>query len=60
MKHKKSIIVFCAHPDDEVIGPGGALLKFAKEGIDTYVVIFSGGEKSHSYYDKKKTSQTPS
>lgn len=53
-KQKRAVIVFCAHPDDEVIGPGGTLLKYAKEGIETHVVIFSGGEKSHAHYDTKK------
>jgi LmbE family N-acetylglucosaminyl deacetylase len=51
-KKKRSIIVFCAHPDDEVIGPGGMLLKYAKEGIQTVVVICSGGDKSHPHYKK--------
>ena len=53
-KEKRKVIVFCAHPDDEVIGPGGTLLKYAKEGIETHVVIFSGGEKSHAHYHKDK------
>lgn len=50
----RRVVVFCAHPDDEVIGPGGTLLKYAKEGIETHVVIFSGGEMSNSLYDKEK------
>jgi LmbE family N-acetylglucosaminyl deacetylase len=54
MTKRRSIIVFCAHPDDEVIGPGGTLLKYNKENIDTYVVIFSGGEMSNSLYERKK------
>jgi LmbE family N-acetylglucosaminyl deacetylase len=51
---KRNILIFCAHPDDEVIGPGGTILNYAKKGINTYVVIFSGGEKSHVWYDEKK------
>lgn len=51
---QKSIIVFCAHPDDEVIGPGGTLKKYAKQGIKTIVVIISGGEKSNALYKKEK------
>lgn len=53
-RKKRSIIVFCAHPDDEVIGPGGTLLKYANDGIDCYVVIFSGGEMSNTLYEKEK------
>lgn len=51
---KRRILIFCAHPDDEVIGPGGTILNYAKQGIETYVVIFSGGEKSNIWYDEKK------
>lgn len=50
----KSVIVFCAHPDDEVIGPGGTLLKYAKQGIKTIVVVLSGGEKSNALYKKNR------
>lgn len=54
MKKKRAVMVFCAHPDDEVIGPGGTLKKYAEQGIDTYVVIFSGGEMSNKLYKKNK------
>jgi len=53
-KKQRCVIVFCAHPDDEVIGPGGMLLKYAKEGIKTVVVICSGGDKSHPHYKKNQ------
>jgi LmbE family N-acetylglucosaminyl deacetylase len=53
-KKQRSVIVFCAHPDDEVIGPGGMLLRYAKEGIKTIVVICSGGDKSHPHYKKSQ------
>ncbi len=51
--NSKTVIVFCAHPDDEVIGPGGTLKKYSKEGIKTIVVILSGGEMSNALYKKK-------
>lgn len=51
---KRRIMIFCAHPDDEVIGPGGTVLHYAKKGIDSYIVIFSGGEKSNALYDEQK------
>lgn len=51
---KRNILIFCAHPDDEVIGPGGTILHYAKKGINSHVVIFSGGEKSNVWYDEKK------
>jgi N-acetyl-1-D-myo-inositol-2-amino-2-deoxy-alpha-D-glucopyranoside deacetylase len=34
-----------AHPDDEVIGTGGTLLRYAEEGIRTAVVTCTGGER---------------
>lgn len=52
---KESIIVFCAHNDDHLIGAGGALAKYAKQGKDISVVIFSYGEGSHFWLKKKVT-----
>src|SRR5262245_2679336 len=34
-----------AHPDDESLGTGGALAKYAAEGIETYVLTATRGEK---------------
>jgi LmbE family N-acetylglucosaminyl deacetylase len=33
-----------AHPDDESMGTGGMLAKYAAEGVETYVVCATGGE----------------
>lgn len=46
MKNKENIVVFCAHADDEIFGPGATLAKYAKEGKNIYTYIFSHGEKS--------------
>ncbi|WP_449462361.1 PIG-L family deacetylase [Tardisphaera miroshnichenkoae] len=40
------VLVFVAHPDDEVIGCGGAIKKAVKEGGRVKVVIFNPGGKS--------------
>lgn len=45
----EKILFFCAHNDDQVIGAGGTIAKYAKEGKEVYTVIFSYGEKSHPY-----------
>jgi LmbE family N-acetylglucosaminyl deacetylase len=34
-----------AHPDDESLGTGGAIAKYAREGIATYVVTATRGER---------------
>ena len=45
----EKILVFCAHPDDQVFGPGGTLIKYAKEGKDIMIVLFTKGEGSHPW-----------
>ena len=34
-----------AHPDDESLGLGGALAKYAAEGVETYLVTATRGER---------------
>lgn len=53
-----TIMVLCAHSDDEIIGPGGTLAKYKKEGKDIVVVIFSYGEKSHPHLIEEVVSKT--
>jgi len=38
---KENILVFCAHSDDQVLGPGGTIAKYAKEGLNVHTFIFS-------------------
>lgn len=52
---KETIMVFCAHPDDEVIGVGGTIAKYARQGKQVIAVIFSYGESSHPWMQKKFT-----
>jgi len=39
-----TILVFCAHSDDQIVGAGGSLAKYVKDGEKVIVVIFSYGE----------------
>jgi len=48
----ETIILFCAHSDDEVLGAGGTIARFAKEGKRIINIIFSYGEKSHPWLKK--------
>lgn len=42
------ILIFCAHPDDEVIGMGGTIRKFADAGAQIRLVHFSAGNEGYS------------
>ncbi|MBS3122352.1 PIG-L family deacetylase [Candidatus Woesearchaeota archaeon] len=60
---KETILCFCAHNDDQVIGAGGTLAKYAKEGKEVYTYIFSYGEGSHPHLNprviiKKRVSES--
>jgi LmbE family N-acetylglucosaminyl deacetylase len=52
-KKKETSVIFCAHPDDEILGVGGTIAQYAKEGKRTIAVIFSKGEKSHPWMQEK-------
>lgn len=41
-----SIMIICAHSDDQIFGPGGTIAKYAKEGKNIYTIIFSYGHIS--------------
>ncbi len=49
-KRKETILALCAHNDDQVLGAGGTLAKYAKEGKNIRTIIFSFGEQSHPHF----------
>lgn len=49
----KTVLVFCAHPDDEVFGLGGTIAKYSEEGKRIVVCVFSYGEKSQPWMKEK-------
>ena len=53
-----SVLNFCAHNDDQVIGAGGTLAKYAQEGKKVITVIFSYGEKSHPWMKRHEIAKT--
>jgi LmbE family N-acetylglucosaminyl deacetylase len=51
---KDIVIIFCAHNDDNIIGVGGTAALYSSKGVDVISVIFSYGEKSHPWLQKKE------
>ena len=52
--HAKKILVIAPHPDDEMLGAGGTLIKAIKQGIHVKVVyITSGKENQHLILEKE-------
>jgi len=47
-----NILVFSAHPDDEILGCAGTVAKYVKEGKNVVSVIFCYGELSHPWMKK--------
>jgi LmbE family N-acetylglucosaminyl deacetylase len=45
MPEQLRLMCVLAHPDDESLGTGGALAKYAAEGIETYLVTATRGER---------------
>src|SRR5689334_11448255 len=45
MSDKLRLMCILAHPDDESLGMGGTLAKYAEEGIETYLVTATRGER---------------
>ena len=54
-KSRESILVVCAHSDDQLIGAGGTIAKYAREGKKVHTIIFSFGEKSHPWLQRRVT-----
>ena len=45
MPEQLRLMCVLAHPDDEALGFGGTLAKYAAEGIETYLVTATRGER---------------
>lgn len=52
-----NVLVFSAHPDDEVIGVGGTIAKHVEQGDTVNVVIIAEGKSSR--YDNYKKPEIP-
>lgn len=47
--HKMLVII--AHPDDESFGPGGTIAKYAKQGVEVYLLCATRGESGQLHPD---------
>jgi LmbE family N-acetylglucosaminyl deacetylase len=57
-KKPKKVLVICAHSDDQIIGAGATLAKFAAEGQEVITLILSKGEFSHPIQKGRYTMKT--
>lgn len=49
MKENLKLLAVLAHPDDESLGFGGTLAKYAAEGVDTHLVTATRGERGRFF-----------
>jgi len=54
---KETILVICAHSDDQIFGPGGTIAKYAKQGKNVVTIIFSNGQSSHPHFKPRVVSE---
>lgn len=45
MNKTRKLLCILAHPDDESLGTGGILAKYAAEGVETYLITATRGER---------------
>lgn len=50
----KKIIIYSPHPDDELIGAGGSLLKWIDEGEQVHIIYLSDGRAAYTFEGEKK------
>ena len=49
MSSRRSLLAVLAHPDDESLGVGGTLAKYAAEGVDVFLVTATRGDCGRFY-----------
>jgi len=55
---KETIMILCAHSDDEAAGMGGTIYKYLNENKKLVKIIFSFGQLSHPHIQEKITTKT--
>ena len=54
---QESVLVVCAHPDDEVFGPGGTVARYSREGKTVRAFIFTDGEHRQPWQKSELTQE---
>lgn len=54
---RNSVLIVCAHSDDQIFGPGGTVAKYTREGKIVHTIIFSYGELSLPLHQKSYTAK---
>lgn len=57
-RSKGSILVICSHSDDQIIGLGGTIAKYANEGYDIHTIVLSFGESVKPHLRRDVISKT--
>lgn len=52
---RETILVLCAHSDDQILGVGGTIAKYVEEGKRVIIAVFSYGEKANPWLKKEVT-----
>ncbi len=55
---QETILFLCAHNDDQIVGAGGTVAKYAKEGKRIVTIMFSYGEFSLPHMQEKESKKT--
>ena len=55
---QETILFLIAHNDDQLLGAGGTIVKYAREGKNIITVIFSFGESSQPFIQDSYTRKT--
>ena len=56
MSHPLRLLAVLAHPDDESLGLGGTLARYADEGVETFLVTATRGERGRFFDNQNRPS----
>ncbi len=59
LMHTPRLMAVLAHPDDESLGAGGVLAKYASEGVDVFVLTATRGEQGRYHGHRSGEPQHP-